>query len=371
MKTILFFFLFLFLSNIINAQAPSKFNYQGVARDASGNGLTDQNIQIRISILDGSVSGTLLFEEIHAATTNAFGLFTLAIGTGTAGTIHPDLASLNWGNQDKFIQVEFDPTATGNYILSGTSQLMSVPYALHSAHADSAANVYKPGEGLIVSNDSIHSNWSNQGNNIENNNIGNVGIGITPNNQKLEVNGAITIGNTSNNSAGSIRYTGTDFEGSNGSQWNSLTQSSISYQHLVISNIVSSTLRNTIVYANDSIIVNETGWYIVSMEGNGLNPSTYNNITTTDLDYAGHAFIRNLTNGTNVIESIPIFEKYFFSNSTGTISAYIQHYFSASNIVHLNANDVLKPCAVVYATGTQTGSWTFAPKSIKLIKLTD
>lgn len=52
---------------------------------------------------------------------------------------------------------------------------------------------------------------------------GNVGIGLTAPAEKLHVDGGIRIGPSTGNGAGTIRYTGSDFEGRVGSSWESLT----------------------------------------------------------------------------------------------------------------------------------------------------
>ena len=117
------------------AQAPGKFNYQAIARDANGIQLTDQGISVRISVLQGSSSGTAVFSEEHSPTTNTFGLFNLQIGTGTSQT--GSLSGIAWGNDSYFIEVEMDPEGGSNYSVLSNSELVSVPYALY---AESVAN---------------------------------------------------------------------------------------------------------------------------------------------------------------------------------------------------------------------------------------
>ena len=112
------------------AQAPQTFPYQAVARDNSDNILANQNISLRFSILDGSNVGTTIYQEKHTTTTNTFGLFTLNIGQGTilSGTFN----AINWGSGSKFIKVELDPSGGNTFTLMGTTQLLSVPYALYA-----------------------------------------------------------------------------------------------------------------------------------------------------------------------------------------------------------------------------------------------
>lgn len=115
-------------------QAPSSFNYQAVARDAAGQVLPNQAVNLRVSILDGSASGTVLYSEYFAVTTNSLGLFNTNIGGGNV--LSGSFASINWGTGGgKFLKVELDPNGGTNYTLVGTSELLSVPFALYAANA--------------------------------------------------------------------------------------------------------------------------------------------------------------------------------------------------------------------------------------------
>jgi len=112
------------------AQAPSKFNFQGIARNVSGSPLSSTPLGMRISIHDGSSTGTIVYQETHSTTTNAYGLYNVVIGNGSPsiGT----LSSVPWGSGDKYIQVEVDPAGGTTYTDLGASQLLSVPYALNA-----------------------------------------------------------------------------------------------------------------------------------------------------------------------------------------------------------------------------------------------
>src|SRR4030095_1161262 len=131
MKKILTVTAILFLWIFMNAQVPQGINYQAVARTADGVIIPTQNIGVRFSILDGSVTGGVLYSETHTVVTNSYGLFTLAIGKGTPVT--STFPSINWASgTDKFLKVEIAPAGGSNYQLQGTTQLLSVPYALYS-----------------------------------------------------------------------------------------------------------------------------------------------------------------------------------------------------------------------------------------------
>lgn len=123
------------------AQAPQSFSYQAVARDLSGNVLGQQNVSFRISILQGSVVGTTVYSESHNVTTNDFGLANLKIGLGTV--ISGTFSTIQWAGNNFFIKVEMDASGGTAYQLMGTTQLLSVPYALH---AQSAASVSSLGQ---------------------------------------------------------------------------------------------------------------------------------------------------------------------------------------------------------------------------------
>jgi hypothetical protein len=135
MKSIFQFLLIIVFCSSAIAQSPQKMNYQGVARDNAGNVLANQNIGLRLSVLSGSISGTVEYSETQATSTNDFGLFNIPIGDGTV--VSGTFSSINWGNTTHFIQIEMDATGSTNYDLMGTSQLISVPYALYAEESGS------------------------------------------------------------------------------------------------------------------------------------------------------------------------------------------------------------------------------------------
>ena len=112
------------------AQAPEKMSYQAVVRDASGALVTNQAVGMQISILQGSASGTAVYEETQTPTTNTNGLVSLEIGSGTV--VSGDFTTIDWANDTYFIKTEINPTGGTSYTITGTSQLLSVPYALHA-----------------------------------------------------------------------------------------------------------------------------------------------------------------------------------------------------------------------------------------------
>jgi len=134
-KSILF--LALLQSLLIFAQAPQKMSYQSVVRNAANQIVANQSIGVKISIIEGSLNGTTAYAERHTTTTNANGLFTLETGGGTPTT--GTFATINWGNGSHYIKSEIDLTGGTNYTLSGTMELLSVPYALYATNGISPA----------------------------------------------------------------------------------------------------------------------------------------------------------------------------------------------------------------------------------------
>jgi hypothetical protein len=112
------------------AQSPESFTYQCVVRDANGDIVPDQQVSFRLSIVAGSVSGTVVYSETHDVTTNMFALANLVVGTGTV--ISGDISAIDWGSGLHFFRVEVDITGSASYVDMGTVQLLSVPYALYA-----------------------------------------------------------------------------------------------------------------------------------------------------------------------------------------------------------------------------------------------
>ena len=117
------------------AQAPEKMSYQAVVRDAANNLVASSSVGMQISILQGSPSGTAVYVETQTPTSNTNGLVTIEIGGGTL--VSGDFSTIDWANGPYYIQTETDPTGGTSYTITGTIQLLSVPYALHAKNSDS------------------------------------------------------------------------------------------------------------------------------------------------------------------------------------------------------------------------------------------
>ena len=133
----------LFISFLTFAQVPQGISYQAIALNGAGTPVASSNVRVKLSILDVSAAGTVLYSETQLKTTNAQGLFNLVIGQGTL--VSGVFNTINWGTNSKFLKVEMDATGGTTYAAVGTTQLLTVPYALA---ADSL--VTSAGEGITL-----------------------------------------------------------------------------------------------------------------------------------------------------------------------------------------------------------------------------
>ena len=178
-------FIIIFCCNSVFAQsqgAPESMNYQAVIRDGSGNVVANQTVSLRIKILQGSASGSPVYVETFAPTTNAYGSIAVQIGTGTV--ITGTFSTIDWGANSYFVEtaVDIDGTANGtSYVVISTTQFMSVPYAMYAKTAGSSP----------ADND-----WTESGSNIYRSS-GNVGIGNNSPSAKLDVSGTVRVSSLS------------------------------------------------------------------------------------------------------------------------------------------------------------------------------
>ncbi|WP_264558269.1 hypothetical protein [Flavobacterium sp. N2270] len=156
------------LSISVFAQAPEKMSYQAVVRDGSNNLVVSTVVGMQISILQGSSTGTAVYVETQTPTTNANGLASLEIGSGTL--VSGSFSTIDWSTGNYYIKTEVDPTGGTAYTITGASQLLSVPYAMY---AKSTAGV-------------VGAQWTTNGNNINNTNSGSVVVGSTLSNSNLK-----------------------------------------------------------------------------------------------------------------------------------------------------------------------------------------
>lgn len=116
--------------HLIDAQAPEKMSYQAVMRNVSGQLLANQNIGVKVSVLQGSPAGTAVYSERLTGTTNINGLISMEIGTGAV--LSGTFSAINWASGNYYLKTETDPSGGTSYTISGTSQLLSVPYAMYA-----------------------------------------------------------------------------------------------------------------------------------------------------------------------------------------------------------------------------------------------
>jgi hypothetical protein len=127
--------LFLLITASVFSQSPQKMSYQAVIRDASNTLVSNQSVGMQISILQTTTTETAVYTETHTVTANINGLISLEIGTGSTSD---NFSTIDWSAGPYFIKTETDPTGGNSYTIIGTSQLMSVPFALYATTSGSS-----------------------------------------------------------------------------------------------------------------------------------------------------------------------------------------------------------------------------------------
>ena len=128
---------FIFTSVALKAQSQQKINFQSIVRNTSGVIVSNKSVNFKITILSGSTNGEPVFSETHLKTTDAIGLVSLQIGSGTLAS--GVFSSIGWGNTLHFIKLEADFSGGNTYVTLGTQELMSVPYAMYAAKTDTSS----------------------------------------------------------------------------------------------------------------------------------------------------------------------------------------------------------------------------------------
>jgi hypothetical protein len=132
MRVLKLFFLLnvIMVGSSIFAQSPSSFSYQSVIRNNIGDIVSNGTIGMKISILQSDINGTIVFSETHSTQSNSNGLITVQVGQGN--NVSGNINMIDWANGPFFMKTEIDPAGGNNYSITGTSQILSVPYALYS-----------------------------------------------------------------------------------------------------------------------------------------------------------------------------------------------------------------------------------------------
>lgn len=150
MKKVFLCFAAMFIAANLFAQMPEKMSYQAVIRNGSDQLVANQNIGMKISILQNTESGNVVYVETQAPTSNNNGLITIEIGTGNV--VSGSFSEIAWAAGIYFLKTEIDPTGGSNYSIETTQQLLSIPYAFHAKTAESLT-------GEIVETDPVFSAW--------------------------------------------------------------------------------------------------------------------------------------------------------------------------------------------------------------------
>jgi uncharacterized protein (TIGR02145 family) len=193
------------INTSIFAQAPQKMSYQAVIRNSNDSLLIYTPVGMRISLVQGTPTGSVVFSETQTATTNANGLVSIQIGMGTA--VSGTFAGINWAAGPYYVKTETDLSGGTNYTITSSNEILSVPYALFSANGtpgpagpigltgETGAQGIQGATGLLssgaVAGNTAYWNgsvWVVNNSNIHNNGAG-VGIGtVNPNTSaKLDV----------------------------------------------------------------------------------------------------------------------------------------------------------------------------------------
>ncbi len=125
------------------AQVPQHFSYQAVIRNNDGSATASQKVSVRVSILQGSESGTVMYTETHSVKSNPNGLITLQIGDGFP--VNGSFSAIDWQHGPFFLKTEVDPNGGNNLSLVSVQQLLSVPYALYAEKAGSVKDAVDKG----------------------------------------------------------------------------------------------------------------------------------------------------------------------------------------------------------------------------------
>lgn len=152
MKRIFIILAFVLLPASLLAQAPEKINYQAIIRNSSNQLVTDQNIKMRISLPRGSATGTAVQVQTLTTTTDGNGLAAIVIGFG----------NIDWWNWPYYIKIQIDPTGGMDYTIEETSQILSVPYALHSKTAETVSGTFSETDPFFLAWDKDYADLTNK-----------------------------------------------------------------------------------------------------------------------------------------------------------------------------------------------------------------
>lgn len=280
-----------------NSQTPQTFKYQAVVRAADGGTVANTIIGFKASILKNGANGTLVYSETFSIATNDYGVVNLEIGNGTP--VVGIFSTINWGADTYFIRTEIDIDGGTNYQFMGSSQLLSVPYALYAENARNAADDYdkdslneiqtitKTGNTITVSKnggsviDSDDQTLTKVGDSIA---LVNGGKVKDSDNQQLTLNG-----NTLQISNGnSVQIGGTidlDWDPTNELQTISKHGDSITISNgnTIALNIDTTNQLQTLTKSGDSIVLSKNGGVVMDIDNQSLTSSKSGNVVTLNI----------------------------------------------------------------------------------------
>jgi hypothetical protein len=261
------------------SQAPQSFKYQAIARDGGGEVISNQDISIKVNLLQGNESGQVVYSETHTIRTNEYGLITLEIGNGS--NLRGDFSKINWALSKYFVEIEIDINGGSDYVSMGISPLLSVPYALY---AETSGNSSKEANS-----------WSDGPNEVYVTNLTkNVAIGTTTANGILDIAGQYYFPNTSGSDGQILKTDGTG---------------ELSWQDMDINGLSDGLTSSTSIFLGQGAGTSDDGsnnWCIGIGEGalyNNTN-SDYNLAIGYNAAYSGTSAYGNTAIGSNTLYGV-------------------------------------------------------------------
>jgi len=156
--------MFFLLAGLLPAQLPQSFRYQAVVRGSDGYPLREKTVGMRISILAGSETGTVLYSESHVLVSNAMGIVNAEIGKGTV--LKGNFGEIDWSAGPFFMKTELDIANNGSWADAGTTQLLPVPFAMYAEKTNTSAKFEIKGRADLPSDTALFEVKDRNGNTV-------------------------------------------------------------------------------------------------------------------------------------------------------------------------------------------------------------